>query len=47
MRDTLRNSRAQLELGLFTYSGWGDYWFEYYFDELPPKHFFRITAVVE
>lgn len=34
-------------LGTFTYSGWGDYWFEYEFTELPPKHFFSITAVVE
>lgn len=34
-------------LGTFTYEGWGDYWFDYEFTELPPKHFFRITAVVE
>ncbi len=34
-------------LGTFTYSGWGDYWFEYEFADLPPLHFFRVTAVAE
>ncbi len=34
-------------LGTFIYQGWGDYWFDYEFTELPPKQFFRITAVME